>query len=201
MSTQIVVPPMGESVSEATVAKWLKKVGDAVREDEPLVELETDKVTLEVNAAASGVISEIKAQPGSTVGVGAILGDIDADGAPVSSPAASAGRPPPPHRRNRHPRIIPRRQHNRPPATTGRAATRSPAGFASDHARGAQAGRRPRPQPLRYSRLRQGRPRDEGRRDQCRFGARSIETRTGHRAPARNPPTRARAPTKKSVSR
>lgn len=90
MSTQIVVPPMGESVSEATVAKWLKKVGDAVRTDEPLVELETDKVTLEVNASASGVISEIKAQPGSTVGVGAILGVIDAEGASVSSPAASA---------------------------------------------------------------------------------------------------------------
>jgi 2-oxoglutarate dehydrogenase E2 component (dihydrolipoamide succinyltransferase) len=90
MSTQIVVPPMGESVSEATVAKWLKKVGDAVKMDEPLVELETDKVTLEVNATSAGVISEIKAPQGSNVGVGAVLGLIQAGGAAVSAPAASA---------------------------------------------------------------------------------------------------------------
>lgn len=90
MSTQIVVPPMGESVSEATVAKWLKKVGDAVRMDEPLVELETDKVTLEVNATAAGVISEIKVQQGGNVGVGAILGVIQEGAAAVSSPNASA---------------------------------------------------------------------------------------------------------------
>src|ERR1700722_11044979 len=90
MSTQIVVPPMGESVSEATVAKWLKNVGDAVRMDEPLVELETDKVTLEVNATRAGVISEIKVQTGGSVDVGAILGTIQEGGASVSSPAASA---------------------------------------------------------------------------------------------------------------
>src|ERR1700742_2567568 len=96
MSTQIVVPPMGESVSEATVAKWLKKVGDAVRVDEPLVELETDKVTLEVNATAAGTISEIKAQPGSNVGVGAVLGVIQEGSASVSSPAASATTSAPP---------------------------------------------------------------------------------------------------------
>ena len=90
MTTQIVVPPMGESVSEATVAKWLKKVGDAVKVDEPLVELETDKVTLEVNATAAGVISEIKVQQGGNVGVGAILGMIQEGAAAVSSPTASA---------------------------------------------------------------------------------------------------------------
>ncbi len=90
MSTQIVVPPMGESVSEATVAKWLKKVGDAVRMDEPLVELETDKVTLEVNATAAGVISEINVQQGGNVGVGAILGLIQEGSAAVSAPTASA---------------------------------------------------------------------------------------------------------------
>jgi len=90
MSTQIIVPPMGESVSEATVAKWLKKVGDAVRIDEPLVELETDKVTLEVNATAAGVISEIKVQQGGNVGVGAVLGVIAEGAASVSSPAAKA---------------------------------------------------------------------------------------------------------------
>jgi 2-oxoglutarate dehydrogenase E2 component (dihydrolipoamide succinyltransferase) len=90
MTTQIVVPPMGESVSEATVAKWLKKVGDAVRMDEPLVELETDKVTLEVNATAAGTISEINVQPGGNVGVGAVLGLIQEGAATVSSPSASA---------------------------------------------------------------------------------------------------------------
>jgi len=96
MPTQIIVPPMGESVSEATVAKWLKKVGDAVRADEPLVELETDKVTLEVNAATSGVISEIKVQQGGNVGVGAVLGVIQEGTAAVSSPAASATTSAPP---------------------------------------------------------------------------------------------------------
>src|SRR5277367_6073557 len=90
MPTQILVPPMGESVSEATVAKWLKKVGDAVKMDEPLVELETDKVTLEVNATSAGVISEIKVPQGGNVGVGAILGLIQEGGAAVSSPTASA---------------------------------------------------------------------------------------------------------------
>ncbi len=90
MTTQIVVPPMGESVSEATVAKWLKKVGDPVRMDEPLVELETDKVTLEVNATAAGTIAEIKVQAGGNVGVGAVLGVIQEGAASVSSPSASA---------------------------------------------------------------------------------------------------------------
>ena len=90
MTTQIVVPPMGESVSEATVAKWLKKVGDSVRMDEPLVELETDKVTLEVNATASGTISEIKVPQGGNVGVGAVLGSIQEGAVSVSAPTATA---------------------------------------------------------------------------------------------------------------
>lgn len=99
MNTQIIVPPMGESVAEATVAKWLKQVGDSVKLDEPLVELETDKVTLEVNAAAAGVISAIKAPAGSNVAVGALLGEINAissgagtplPSAPVKAPAPSA---------------------------------------------------------------------------------------------------------------
>jgi len=96
MPTQIVVPPMGESVAEATVAKWLKKVGDPVRMDEPLVELETDKVTLEVNATAAGTISEIKVPQGGNVGVGAVLGVIQEGGASVSSPSASATTTAPP---------------------------------------------------------------------------------------------------------
>src|SRR5215469_5415969 len=90
MATEIKVPALGESVSEATVAKWLKKVGDAVRMDEPLVELETDKVTLEVNATSAGTITEIKVEQGGTVGVGAVLGFIQEGAASVSAPTASA---------------------------------------------------------------------------------------------------------------
>ncbi len=87
MATEIMVPTLGESVSEATVAKWYKSVGDAVTKDEPLLELETDKVTLEVNAPVDGVLTEIAAQADSDVGVGALLGKIEAGKA---APAASA---------------------------------------------------------------------------------------------------------------
>ncbi|MFN3828070.1 MAG: 2-oxoglutarate dehydrogenase complex dihydrolipoyllysine-residue succinyltransferase [Micavibrio sp.] len=79
--TQIVVPTLGESVTEATVARWLKKEGEEIQADEPIVELETDKVTLEVNAPAGGVIGKIVAGEGSNVGVGALLGEIIAKGA------------------------------------------------------------------------------------------------------------------------
>lgn len=75
-SIELVVPALGESVSEATVGKWFKKIGDSVVEDETLVELETDKVTLEVNAPASGTLKEIKAKEGETVEVGDILGIV-----------------------------------------------------------------------------------------------------------------------------
>ena len=74
---EIVVPTLGESVSEATVAQWLKKEGEAVKADEPIVELETDKVTLEVNAPADGVIAKITVGEGDTVEVGAVLGEMD----------------------------------------------------------------------------------------------------------------------------
>jgi 2-oxoglutarate dehydrogenase E2 component (dihydrolipoamide succinyltransferase) len=91
MTIDIVVPALGESVTEATVAKWFKSSGDTVAVDEPLVELETDKVTLEVNAAAAGTLSEIVAQPGANVEVGAVLGRIDAAGAAAAPrPAAAA---------------------------------------------------------------------------------------------------------------
>jgi len=89
MATDIRVPTLGESVTEATIGKWFKKPGEAVKADEPLVELETDKVTLEVNAPASGVLSEIVAKDGETVGVGALLGSISAGGA-AAAPAAAA---------------------------------------------------------------------------------------------------------------
>ena len=74
MTTEITVPTLGESVTEATIAKWFKNVGDAVKADEPLVELETDKVTVEVPAPAAGVLVEIVAAAGATVGVGSVLG-------------------------------------------------------------------------------------------------------------------------------
>ncbi len=90
MATEIKVPTLGESVTEATVAKWLKNVGDAVARDEPLVELETDKVTLEVNATAAGTLGSIAAEAGATVEVGGLLGTINegAGGAAAAKPAA-----------------------------------------------------------------------------------------------------------------
>ena len=83
MATEIRVPALGELVTEATIGRWFKKPGELVRADEPIVELETDKVTLEVNAPASGILAEIIAKDGETVGVGALLGQIG-DGAAVA---------------------------------------------------------------------------------------------------------------------
>ena len=90
MATEIRVPTLGESVSEATVGTWFKKVGDTVKADEPLVELETDKVTVEVPAPASGVLTEIVAQNGETVGLDALLGQISAGGAAAGTAAPAA---------------------------------------------------------------------------------------------------------------
>ena len=91
MSVEIKVPALGESVTEATVARWLKKPGEAVAMDEPLVELETDKVTLEVNATAAGVLESVAAEEGANVEVGALLGSIgEGAGAPAAKPAAKA---------------------------------------------------------------------------------------------------------------
>lgn len=90
----IVVPTLGESVSEATIAKWFKKVGDAVKADEPICELETDKVTVEVPAPAAGALKEIIAKDGDSVGVGAILGKIEVGAAGnVSAAPAKAEAP------------------------------------------------------------------------------------------------------------
>lgn len=94
MTTEIRVPTLGESVTEATIGKWFKKPGDTVKADEPLVELETDKVTVEVPAPAAGVLAEIIAKDGDTVGVGALLGSIGAgSGAAAAAPAAAAPAP------------------------------------------------------------------------------------------------------------
>src|SRR5690606_29479198 len=103
--TEIRVPTLGESVTEATIGKWFKKPGDAVAVDEPLVELETDKVTIEVPAPAAGMLAEIVAKDGETVSVGALLGQIKegAGGAasapkpaaaPAAAPAPAAAKPP-----------------------------------------------------------------------------------------------------------
>ena len=94
--TDIVVPTLGESVSSATVARWLKQAGDAVAADEPLVELETDKVTVEVNAPVGGVITAIAADTGAEVLPGAVLGSIEAGAAATAKPAAAPAPAPKP---------------------------------------------------------------------------------------------------------
>jgi 2-oxoglutarate dehydrogenase E2 component (dihydrolipoamide succinyltransferase) len=96
MATGIRVPTLGESITEATIGKWFKKAGEAVAVDEPLVELETDKVTVEVPAPSAGVLSEIAVKEGDTVEVGALLGAIDAGAASAKAadkPAAKAEAP------------------------------------------------------------------------------------------------------------
>jgi 2-oxoglutarate dehydrogenase E2 component (dihydrolipoamide succinyltransferase) len=90
MAIEIRVPTLGESISEATVGKWFKKAGEAVRADEPLVELETDKVTLEVNAPGAGVLSEIAAETGQTVAIGALLGQLSGGAAAPAAASAPA---------------------------------------------------------------------------------------------------------------
>ncbi len=89
----ILTPALGESVTEATIAKWTKKVGDAVKKDELLVELETDKVSLEVVAPADGVLGAINAAEGDTVAPGTVLGSVTEGGAaaaPAAAPAKAA---------------------------------------------------------------------------------------------------------------
>src|ERR1700737_492386 len=99
--TEIRVPTLGESVTEATIGRWFKKAGDAVAVDEPLVELETDKVTIEVPAPSAGILREITAKDGATVAVGALLGQISEGAAgaaakPAAAPAKAAAPAAPP---------------------------------------------------------------------------------------------------------
>ena len=89
MATEIKVPALGESVTEATVGQWFKKPGEAVKIDEPLVELETDKVTVEVPSPVAGVLSDIMVEQGATVGIGSVLGSIKEGAAATAQPAAS----------------------------------------------------------------------------------------------------------------
>jgi 2-oxoglutarate dehydrogenase E2 component (dihydrolipoamide succinyltransferase) len=95
MSIEIKVPALGESVTEATVGQWFKKPGEAVKADEPLVELETDKVTVEVPAPVAGVLADIKVEQGATVGIGAVLGSISEGGTAAASARPAAAQPPP----------------------------------------------------------------------------------------------------------
>jgi len=90
MSVEIRVPSLGESVTEATVARWFKQIGETVQADEPLVELETDKVTLEYNAPATGTLAEILVEQGAEVEVGALLGAINEDGTKVEAKSSSS---------------------------------------------------------------------------------------------------------------
>jgi 2-oxoglutarate dehydrogenase E2 component (dihydrolipoamide succinyltransferase) len=117
MATEIRVPNLGESITEATIGKWFKQVGEAVAMDEPLVELETDKVTLEVPAPSAGALVEITAQEGDTVEVGALLGAIDTD----AKGAVAAPKPAP------EPEAAPEPETAPAPEPTAAAAPLSPA--------------------------------------------------------------------------
>ncbi|MBV8094734.1 MAG: 2-oxoglutarate dehydrogenase complex dihydrolipoyllysine-residue succinyltransferase [Acetobacteraceae bacterium] len=128
MLAEIKVPSLGESVTSATVARWMKQAGEAVDADEPVVELETDKVTVEVNAPASGVISIISAQEGAEVEVGTVLAEVDTEKSaapgsrPAGSQAASTARPQPaqvPSPEMEGPAAMPRAGVNPPPRPTG----------------------------------------------------------------------------------
>ena len=96
MAANIVVPEVGESIVEARVARWMKKVGDVVGLGEPLVELETDKVNLEVPSPVAGVLTRIDHQDGADVKIGEILGVVDEAGAAAAAPAPAAAPTPAP---------------------------------------------------------------------------------------------------------
>ena len=115
MATEIKVPTLGESVTTATIARWLKQAGDAVAMDEPLVELETDKVTVEVPSPAAGTLSEITAQDGAEVEVGAVLGMVGDAGAKAAAPAPAAA----PVQQRANPAANPASGINPPPTASG----------------------------------------------------------------------------------
>src|SRR5436305_3086642 len=97
MATDVVMPQMGESIAEGTVVRWIKKPGDKVERDEPLLEISTDKVDAEIPSPASGTLSEILVQEGQTVAVHSVVARIAVDGeAAAPAPAAQPARPPAP---------------------------------------------------------------------------------------------------------
>src|SRR5882672_5054890 len=93
--TDVIMPQMGESIAEGTVTKWMKNVGDRVQRDEPLFEISTDKVDAEIPAPATGVLKEIRVQPGATVPINTVVAVIAAEGEAVVAPAAPAPAPAP----------------------------------------------------------------------------------------------------------
>ena len=123
--SDILTPTLGESVSEATVARWTKKPGDPVKKDEVLVELETDKVSLEVASPSDGVLGEIAAEEGATVTPGQKLGDVSANGAAAPAPKKGVAKP----------AAAPDANAKPPPARRRRARRRGPARAAAGQAR------------------------------------------------------------------
>src|SRR4051794_13879234 len=94
MATDVVMPQMGESIAEGTVSRWMKKVGDKVERDEPLLEISTDKVDAEIPSPAAGTVTEILVQEGQTVPVNSVVARISAEGdAAVAAPAATSAAP------------------------------------------------------------------------------------------------------------
>ena len=149
MATEIRVPTLGESVTEATIGKWFKKAGDAVAVDEPLVELETDKVTVEVPSPTAGTLTEIAAKEGDTVAVGALLGSIGEGGAGCREAGRESGSRRRKRRSNgkprwrRHPAAQALRQRKRREAKSGRHRRRRRRSRSASMQRPA-AGQRPR---------------------------------------------------------
>ncbi|WP_331710641.1 biotin/lipoyl-containing protein, partial [Sphingomonas sp. CCH13-B11] len=90
MATEVKVPVLGESITEATLGEWLKRPGEAVKADEPIASLETDKVSVEVPAPVAGVMGQQLVQPGDTVQVGAVIATVDAGDGAAATPAPAA---------------------------------------------------------------------------------------------------------------
>src|SRR5512133_2330993 len=93
MATEIIMPQMGESIAEGTITKWLKKVGDSVKKDEPLFEISTDKVDAEIPSPLDGVLTEIRAQEGETVQINAVVAIIGGTAPAASAPAPATSTP------------------------------------------------------------------------------------------------------------
>src|SRR5881394_580087 len=95
MATDVLMPQMGESIAEGTVSRWIKKIGDKVERDEPLLEISTDKVDAEIPSPASGTLTEVLVKEGETVAVNSIVARIAAEGAEAAQPTGAAAAPPP----------------------------------------------------------------------------------------------------------
>lgn len=128
MSIELIIPPLGESISEAVVAKWLKPVGAKVNIDDPLAELETDKVTVTLPAPSAGVLVEQLVQVGASVRVGASIGRIDPSAQPSASPAAPAAKVEAPAAKVEAPKAeAPKAEAPKPAATPATQAPAAPA--------------------------------------------------------------------------